>query len=181
MKRGARPGQTTVEFAIVFSVFALVLFGAIEVSRAVYERHALARAAEVIAQELASSRNGTGAVSSATAGQALQDGARQSGLGFNTSNPPIAVIDGTYDPGSHTCAGPGTGGSGSNACDLLVNSTNDVFIIALPSVGNDNISPLKIVVTVTQQYHSFLEFPLQLLGGQASETVSATTLAGQDQ
>jgi Flp pilus assembly protein TadG len=46
-------GQATVEFAIVISVFLLLLFGAIEVSRAVYEKQALARGAEVIARQLA--------------------------------------------------------------------------------------------------------------------------------
>ena len=184
MKRGTRPGQATLEFAIVFAVFVFVVFGAIEVSRAVYERHALARAAEVIAQELTSLRDKKQnyAIGSAIAGQALQDAARQAGLNFDTGNPGYkiptsdgTIPHGTYEAGNHTCQ-PVVPGPSDTSCDLLVNPTEDVSIIAIPNAN----APQTVVVTVTQHYHSFLEYPLQFLGGQASETVSATTLGGQN-
>jgi Flp pilus assembly protein TadG len=86
--RRAKSGQATVEFAIVITVFLLLVFGAIEIGRAIYERQALARGAEVIADELAQTdpenNATTWAMSASDVTTAVVHANSRASLGLNT-------------------------------------------------------------------------------------------------
>lgn len=180
MRRSVRPGQTTVEFALAFSIFALLMFGVIEVGRAVYEKQALARAAETMVNTLAQAdaRNGVPVqpVPSAVSAAIAQANVTAD-LGLSTSYPSSAGIgSGYYNAGSRTCVTLANGGISTNPpCEFASNLDGHVVIVGLPDLG----FPDTLVVSITVPYHSFLQYPLQFLGNQAQETVAATTLHGQ--
>jgi Flp pilus assembly protein TadG len=92
-----------VEFALVISVFLLVVFSGIEVSRAIYQKHALARAAEAIVKELAQTNPDKQPLDAATGNPvpytmsfadvstAIADANTQAGLGLSTVWPPASA------------------------------------------------------------------------------------------
>jgi Flp pilus assembly protein TadG len=175
-----------VELAIVITIFTLVVFGAIEVSRAVFEKHTLARAAEVIVQELADTdpENGlaitnTWTLATTDMSKAISDTNRQAGLNLSTiwpTSPYTDVVDlpnGKFNPADSAC--DLTPGPTDNTCQSAPNSDGSVVVTGYP----DLVNPSTITVKVSQPYRSFLEYPLQLLGGNASETVSGSTLTDQ--
>lgn len=187
MLRSARRGQATAEFAIAFSIFALLMFGVIEAGRAIYEKDALARAAETMVQTLAQAdvRSGmpmqpTAAAVSAAIAQANQtaDLNLSTAYPFTTLANPTGITGGNYDPVNRICV-PSTTlpppPSTWQSCEFATNLDGHVLIIGIPYLG----MPDTLVVTISVPYHSFLGYPLQALGNQAQETVAATTLHGQ--
>jgi Flp pilus assembly protein TadG len=201
MKRRARRGQATVEFTIVISVFLFLVFGTIEVSRAIFEKQTLARAAEVIAQELADTNprnvtSGTDPCSGTTVSnyiigmadvqKAIADANRQSNLNLSTIWPTSPYTDVAHLPGGCFASSLESFDATTNLCDTPLSGTADECQAAPNQDGSvvvegipDLIGPGTITVTVSQPYSSFIVFPLQFLGGRVSETVSATTLSGQ--
>jgi Flp pilus assembly protein TadG len=181
MKRRDRLGQATVEFAVVFLLLSTVLFGAIEVARAVFEKHSLARAAEVVTQELAqtdpSNSDSSWTLTAPMVSAAISNSNHQANLGLSTIWPQTtgitttALMTGTYNSGSNECDATGTGSS----CVSAPNQDSSVMVIGYP----DLTTPITVSVTVSQPYKSFIQFPLQFLNGRASETVAATTLSAQ--
>ena len=180
MRRGRR-GQATVEFAIVLTVFTLLIFGSIEVSRAIFEKHSLARAAETITQELAQTdaenEGDSWTVGSSDARMAIADANRQANLGLSTvwTQPITSTTLYTFNPADNSCDVSTT--VPDDTCQSAANQDGTVMIIGFP----DLTSPYTIKVTVSQPYRSFIGFPLPLLGGNAAETVAASTLKGQQQ
>lgn len=178
MKQRVRSGQATVEFAIVISVFLMLLFGSIEVARAIYEKQALARAAEVVVQELGQTdpevNPSTWSMSQTDINNAIANASTRANLGLTA--PDISTIS-TYQFNSATnaCDSAGTGG----ACEIVTSSDGSVVITGFPDLSGSNTTDIR--VTVSQPYHSFVQYPLQFLGGSASATVEATTLTGQQQ
>lgn len=182
MMRQLRRGQTTAEFAIVFAVFALLVFGVIEVGRAIYEKQALVRAAETLVQSLAQADPPTKASTNSptfwtTFVPSLVKQANQNAaLGLSTAWPStVTVTQGYYNAGSGTCVT--SGGDPNQPCEFAANIDGHVVVIGLPSLN----APMEFVVTITVPYQSYIGYPLQLLGGQATETVAATTRCGQFQ
>ena len=184
MKQETRRGQATVEFAIVFLLVIIVLFGTIETARAIFEKHSLFRAAEVIAQDLADYQV-PGTIDFTRANAAVQDGARQANLGLDLSSVTWQQQDspgplGNYHPADRTCTGvyPNAGSPSSTPADgttCMSFNYPDVTIIGTSSLD----APCTIIVTVSQPYNTFIGFSIPFFGGRASETVAATTLEGQ--
>jgi Flp pilus assembly protein TadG len=177
MKRRARLGQATVEFAIVFLVLSLVLFGAIEAARAVYEKDALTRAAEAIVQDLAEAdpRGPNPFPTSASVSAAIADANQKAGLGLATGwTSPTTSGSHYYNSANRDCETV-VYDSPQMPCDSKPNADGTVIIVGFPDLGQ----PATVRVTIKIPYRSYLEYPLQFLGGQAIETVAATTLTGQ--
>lgn len=188
MSGRAQRGQATVEFSLVIIAFLLIVFGTLEVARAVFERHSLARAAEVIAQELAETdpnRYSTAASfytfsidprDSTALGYlttAISDANIQAKLGLATSIPATPIRAGTYNSSNHDCSGTSTT---QDSCESFTNRDGSVTIVGIP----DLTAPDTIRVTVFQPYQSFLGAAIKpLFGNGVSESVAATTLSGQ--
>ena len=183
MLRSARRGQATAEFAIAITIFTLLIFGGIEGSRAVFEKHSLARAAETITQELAQTDPANAGINSSSwsmgasdVATAIADANRQAHLNLNTVwSPPTGPATFSYNPADNMC--DKTPGPNDDTCQSVPNQDGSVMIIGTP----DLYSPTTIKVTVSQPYRSFIAYPLPLLGGNASETVAASTLIDQQQ
>jgi hypothetical protein len=155
------------------------------VSRAIFEKHSLARAAETITQELAQTdaqnEGDSWTVGSNDARRAIADANRQANLGLSTvwtQPPPVDRVTNPaqkFNPADDSC--DQLAGLNDDPCQSAANQDGSVMIIGYPDLQ----APLTIKVTVSQPYRSFIGFPLPLLGGNAAETVAATTLIGQQQ
>src|SRR5690242_6989906 len=83
--RGAQPGQTTVDFTIAVVAFLTLLLGVVDVSRAVYTKHGLSRAAEYVAHKIALQYSADPQTFDATQQTQILVNARSaSSMGFNT-------------------------------------------------------------------------------------------------
>jgi Flp pilus assembly protein TadG len=180
MRQRCNRGQTTVEFALVIGVFLMVLLGAMEVARAIFEKQILARAAEVIANDLAQTDpelyGSTWTMKASDLEKAVTQANQLVDLSLNTGFPdPSTLSSYKLDAASHTCDAAGTGAP----CQLAVNADGSVAVVGSPDLSGTGTMTIR--VTVSQPYSSFIEYPFRFLGGNASETVTATTLWGQQQ
>lgn len=85
-----QPAQAAVEFSLAFMIFTLLVFGGIEVARAVFDLHGLSRAAEITAHQLAEYYDTTSPpppITSRDAATALQMARQDSDLAFSTAEP----------------------------------------------------------------------------------------------
>jgi len=190
MKHESGRGQATVEFAIVFLLVVMVLFRSIEAARAIFEKHSLARAAEVIAQDLANYQV-PGTINITRANAAVRDGAGRANLGLDLSSVSwqqnLGAPLGKYDSTARTCTGIYRNGDGTPSFTPTygVPSSDDISCMSFANsgvtiIGTSSLdAPCSIIVTVSQPYNAFVGFSIPFFGGRASETVAATTLEGQ--
>ena len=168
-------GQASTEFVIGFMVLALLVFGLIDVTRAVFTTHGLTRSAEAIAHNLAllDSTIPPTAINSTNAETAILAGKAVGGVGFNTGTPTTTISCAGYQLLSNdstiACTGTAT-------CGASASTTNAVTICAAPDLQN----PSEVRVTVAQ---SFMPVTSLFIGGHMfpmSETVSAVTASAQE-
>jgi Flp pilus assembly protein TadG len=192
MKNVMRRGQATAEFSLVILAFVIILFGAIEVARAISEKDTLSRAAETIAHELAYtdpnlnplfSMDSSDPTSQTFINQAITDANKNAALNLTaptyTSIPVTTITAGYYnsDPNSNDCSAASS--SGTPACESVTSADGSVVIVGFPYLSTHQTTELR--VTVCKPFTSVIghfAFPSRR-DGKACETVTATTFHGQ--
>ena len=195
MKSMIQRGQATVEFTLVILAFVTLLFGAIEVARAISEKDDLARASETIAHELAytdPNLNGltftldpadTTGQAQGFINQAVTDANASANLNLiaptYTSAPISTITTGFYnaDQNSNDCSGAIS--PTALGCDSVTSADGNVVIAGFPDLSTYNTTEIR--VTVCQPFTSVIgHFGfLSRRDGKACETVTATTLNRQ--
>jgi Flp pilus assembly protein TadG len=202
-------GQTTVEFTLVILAFVTILFGAIEVARAISMKDNLTRAAETIAHELAYtdpnldstfSMDIDDPTSQSVMSQAIIDANKNANLSLGpleydsssviTQTPAeLAAGNGGYynsDPNLNDCSFPPSAPipnpvpSAWQACQSVTSADGNIVIAGFPNL-NAVVPPQEIRVTVCQPFSSVIgHFAFKSrTDGKACETVTATSLSTQ--
>jgi len=200
-----RRGQALVEFSLVILAFLTILFGAIEVARAISMENNLTRAAETMAHELAYTDPNLSSTftmdindpsSQSFVSQAIADANKNANFslgplvyGASSVIPPTGASTGGYynsDPNLNDCSFPtsvppsGPVPSTWQACQSVTSTDGNVVIVGFPNL-NAVVPPQEIRVTVCQPFTSVIgHFAFKSrTDGKACETVTATTLSAQ--